>query len=83
MDWPPHSFDINSIEHLCSALKFQLQLYAEPPKTIHELWERVQNESLPIPASTCRNLLSRMPSLFWRQKVATRTPNVRPFQKKL
>ena len=62
MDWPPQSPDMNPIEHLWHALKQRLQTYPEPPKGIHELWERTQDEWLKIPVETCQNLISSMPS---------------------
>ena len=60
MDWPPQSPDMNPIEHLWHALKQRLQTYPEPPKGIHELWERLQDEWLKIPVETCQNLISSM-----------------------
>ena len=62
MDWPPQSPDMNPIEHLWHALEQRLQTYPEPPKGIHELWERTQDEWLKIPVETCQNLISSMPS---------------------
>ena len=46
MDWPPQSPDMNPIEHLWHALKKQLRTHEEPPKGIHGLWKRVQDEWL-------------------------------------
>ena len=62
IDWPPQPPDMNAIEHLWHSLKKQLWTHEEPPKVIHELWERVQDEWLKIPVETCRNLISSMPS---------------------
>ena len=61
MDWPPQSPDMNPIKHLWHALKQRLRTYPEPPKGIHELWERIQDEWLKIPVETCQNLISNMP----------------------
>ena len=62
MDWPLQSPDMNPIEHLWHALKKQLWTHKEPPKGIHELWERVQNKWLKIPLESRQNLISSMPS---------------------
>lgn len=62
MDWPPQSPDMNPIEHLWYALKQRLLAYEEPPKGIHDLWERIQDEWLKIPVETCQKLISSMPS---------------------
>ena len=62
MVWPPQSPDNDPIEHLWHALKQRLQTYQEPPKWIHELCERIQDEWSKIPVELCRNLISSMPS---------------------
>jgi transposase len=61
MVWPPQSADLNPIEHLWHYLKKRLGEYEVAPKSIHELWERVQTEWEKIPASTCQNLIESMP----------------------
>jgi len=61
MVWPSQSADLNPIEHLCNHLKRKLGEYEIPPKSIQELWERVQMEWNDIPASVCQNLIESMP----------------------
>ena len=61
MVWPPQSADLNPIEHLWHYLKRKLGEYEMAPKSIHELWERVQTEWEKIPAATCQNLIESMP----------------------
>jgi len=61
MVWPPQSADLNPIEHLWHYLKRKLGEYEVAPKSIHELWERVQTEWEKIPAATCQNLIESMP----------------------
>ena len=39
-----------------------LDLYAEPPKSIHALWERIHNEWVQISVLTFKNLISSMPT---------------------
>ena len=39
-----NSPDINLIEHLWVDLKKSLKKYPEPPKGVHELWDRVVEE---------------------------------------
>ena len=61
MSWPAQSPDLNPIEHLWSHLKRKLDGYPEPPKGIHELWERVEKVWEEIDDSVCQNLISTMP----------------------
>lgn len=61
MWWPAQSPDLNPIEHLWNHLKRKLAEYEEPPKGIHELWERVQVEWDQIGAGVCQNLIESMP----------------------
>ena len=44
-----------------SHLKRTLQGYPTPPKGVHELWERVEEEWNGILAETCQNLIESMP----------------------
>ncbi len=53
--------DLNPIEHLWVYLKRKLQEYSKPPKGVHELWERVEEEWNKIPPETCQNLIASMP----------------------
>jgi transposase len=61
MVWPPQSADLNPIEHLWHYLKKRLAEYEVPPRSIQELWERVQKKWDKIPASVCQNLIESMP----------------------
>ena len=59
--WPSQSPDLNPIEHLWQHLKQQLTAYEEEPKSMTELWERVQETWNRIPVSVCTNLIESMP----------------------
>jgi transposase len=61
MVWPPQSADLNPIEHIWHHLKKKLGEYETAPKSIHELWERVQTEWDKIPAGVIQNLIESMP----------------------
>lgn len=61
MIWPPQSADLNPIEHLWHYLKRKLKEYEVDPRSIQELWERVQAEWDKIPVSVCQNLIESMP----------------------
>ena len=64
MEWPPHSLDINTIEHLWYAPKQALQAFSESLKSIFDLWERVQDEWLSSFVETCQNLISSISDKF-------------------
>ena len=59
--WPPQSPDLNLIEHLWQHLKRRLAEYEEEPKSIHELWERLEAEWNQITPDICVNLTESMP----------------------
>jgi transposase len=61
LSWPAQSPDLNPIEHLWVHLKRALQKYPTPPKGVHELWERVEEEWNKIPAETCQKLIESLP----------------------
>jgi transposase len=61
MKWPANSPDLNPIEHLWSYLKTQLNAYKEDPKTMDELWERVQEVWTKIPTDYIHKLYESMP----------------------
>ena len=61
LDWPAQSPDLNPIEHLWFNLKQKLNGYPLQPTSIHELWERIQNEWEKITAQECMNLIESMP----------------------
>ena len=58
--WPAQSSDLNLIEHLWVYIKRRLQEYPKPPKGVHELWERVEEEWNKIPPEVCQNLIGSM-----------------------
>ena len=61
LDWPAQSPDLNPIEHLWFHLKRRLGVYPDAPKSMLELWERVQEEWEKIPKETCLELIRSMP----------------------
>ena len=61
LDWPAQSPDLNPIEHLWEHLKRQLAKYEVEPKSIHELWTRVEAEWEKIPKEVCVDLIKSMP----------------------
>jgi transposase len=61
LDWPAQSPDLNPIEHLWEHLKRRLDSYEEVPKSMHELWERIEKEWEAIPKEECRKLIYTMP----------------------
>ena len=61
LDWPAQSPDLNPIEHLWYHLKRRLGTYQELPKSIMELWERVEEEWEKIPKQVCLDLINSMP----------------------
>jgi hypothetical protein len=60
-DWPAQSPDLNPIEHLWVLLKFRLEEYETEPKSIHELWSRIEVEWEKISKEECLNLIKSMP----------------------
>jgi len=61
LHWPAQSPDLNPIEHLWYHLKQELAAYEEEPKSMAELWDRVQETWNRIPVSECTNLIDSMP----------------------
>lgn len=61
LEWPPQSPDLNPIEHLWDVLKRKLADYPNPPKGIHELWERVEEQWNTITKEECMTLIESMP----------------------
>lgn len=59
--WPANSPDMNPIEHLWGHVKRRLARYPQPPKGIHELWERIQEVWNSITPDVCQNLIASMP----------------------
>ena len=62
LDWPAQSPDLNPIEHLWHHLKRRLSNYESEPKSIHELWVRVETEWDKIPTNVCKYLIDTMPA---------------------
>ena len=61
LGWPAQSPDLNPIEHLWEHVKKELRKYPEPPKGVHELWDRVAKEWEAIKPEVCQNLIESMP----------------------
>ena len=61
--WPAQSPDLNPIKHLWNYLKRRLNEYEIPPKSLHELWDRVEKEWEAIPKDVVQNLIASMPSM--------------------
>jgi transposase len=61
LNWPAQSPDLNPIEHLWKILKQKLRKYADPPKGVGELCERVKTEWGKITAEECQRLIESMP----------------------
>lgn len=62
LDWPAQSPDLNPIEHLWRHLKQRLAAYDNPPKGVHDLWERVEKEWEAIDPDYCARLVASMPA---------------------
>ena len=60
--WTPQSPDLNPIEHLWDHLKRRLAGYPDYPKSIQELWLRVEAEWDKISMEDCMKLVESMPS---------------------
>ena len=58
---PAQFLDLNSIEHLWEHLKQQLCIYSNPPREVHELWDRLVDEWNKIASEVCQNLIESMP----------------------
>lgn len=61
MEWPANSPDLNPIENLWSYLKHELGKYKESPRTMDELWDRVQEVWTKIPVDYIQKLYESMP----------------------
>lgn len=58
IEWPANSPDLSPIENIWAYLKYRLDQYEEPPKTIDQLWERVQDIWTTIPIDLLHELCS-------------------------
>ena len=62
LDWPPQSPDLNPIEHMWAHLKRELfHNYEAPPKSMHELWERIGETWYAISKEACQKYIQSMP----------------------
>lgn len=61
LPWPANSPDLNLIEHIWVYIKSKLDLYPKAPKTMNELWERVQDIWGHISSDFLQNLYTSMP----------------------
>lgn len=61
LDWPANSPDLNPIEHLWTYLKGHLSAQDQQPKSMEELWERIQDIWTKIPIEYIQNLYRSMP----------------------
>lgn len=61
LPWPGNSPDLNSIEHVWAHMKRELDRYPEAPKTMKELWRRVQDIWTAIPNDFLQKLYESMP----------------------
>lgn len=62
LDWPPYSPDLNPIENIWTFVKQQLCKFETAPKSMHELWERVQRVwNYKITSEYCLKLVESMP----------------------
>jgi transposase len=61
LDWPSNSPDLNPIENLWAYLKTKLKGYPTKPKSIKQLWERMECEWEAIPQDYCKKLVDSMP----------------------
>ncbi|KAG1142792.1 hypothetical protein G6F37_012577 [Rhizopus arrhizus] len=60
-DWPSQSPDLNPIEHVWHHLKLKLSMYDNRATSIHELWERVENEWNSFTKEQCIKYIDSMP----------------------
>jgi hypothetical protein len=61
LPWPANSPDLNLIEHVWAYMKRRLDRYDEQPKTMVELWERVQTIWTELPDGLLQKLYESMP----------------------
>lgn len=62
MNWPANSPDLNPIEHVWAYIKYHLDQLPEHPKTMKELWDRVQDIWTSIPLEFIQNLYESLPT---------------------
>ncbi|KAG1136561.1 hypothetical protein G6F38_011957 [Rhizopus arrhizus] len=60
-NWPSQTPDPNRIEHVWHHLKLKLSMYDNRATSIHELWERVENEWNSFTKEQCIKYIDSMP----------------------
>jgi transposase len=61
LEWPANSPDLNIIEDIWAYINRRLSTYRKDPRTLDELWERVQDIWTTIPIETIHNLYASLP----------------------
>jgi transposase len=61
MKWPAKSPDLNPMEHVWTYVRRELDKYPEEPKTLKDLWDRVQEVWANIPINYLHSLYESMP----------------------
>lgn len=61
LEWPPQSPDLNPIENLWELFKRRLNDFPEPPSSMLQLWERVEQIWDKIEKDYCKKLIDSMP----------------------
>jgi transposase len=61
LKWPANSSDLNPIENVWSYIKYHLDQYPCAPKSMKDLWERVQDIWTTIPKHYLHELYESMP----------------------
>ena len=78
LPWPSKSPDLNPIEHLWDELDRRVRQRQQPPLTLAQLANALQDEWRRIPQAKIRRLVQSMPSSGnckrWRHKVLTTAP---------
>lgn len=75
MKWPAQSPDLNPIENFWSYIKSQLAKFADAPKGVNELWDRVQEIWMSIPDDMTANFCNSMPHAQKSQRLLDKILN--------
>jgi hypothetical protein len=62
LPWPSQSPDLNPIENLWHHLKLKLAKYEARAKSVHELWQRCDQEWNSFTREQCRKHIDSMPA---------------------